>query len=55
MCKIPCDHCDYKATERGSLLKHIKSLHEGIKFPCEQCDHEDKMEARFIGTPQIKT
>ena len=21
------------------LLKHIKSIHEGVKFPCAQCDY----------------
>ena len=31
--KFPCDQCDYKATQKSSLLTHIKSKHEGVKFP----------------------
>ena len=38
--KFPCDQCDYKATQKGDLLKHIKSLHEGVKIPCGQCDYK---------------
>ena len=29
--KYPCDQCDYKATKKGTLLKHIRSMHEGVK------------------------
>ena len=31
--KFPCSQCEYKATEKGKLLRHIKSIHEGVKFP----------------------
>ena len=34
------DQCDYKATQKGHLLTHIKSIHEGVKFPCAQCDYK---------------
>ena len=27
-------------TER-CLLTHIKSIHEGVKFPCVQCDYKE--------------
>ena len=27
-------------TKKGSLRKHIKTIHEGVKFPCEQCDYK---------------
>ena len=42
----PCDklvassHCDYHATSKSSRGKHIKSVHEGIKYPCPQCDYQ---------------
>ena len=26
--KHPCNQCDYKATLKGSLMKHIKSMHK---------------------------
>ena len=35
-----CEQCDYKATQKGYLLKHVKAIHEGVKFPCEQCDYK---------------
>ena len=31
--QFPCPQCEYKATEKGSLQKHIKSIHEGQKLP----------------------
>ena len=30
--KIPCQQCEYKATQKGNLQTHIKSVHEGQKF-----------------------
>ena len=38
--KYPCDQCDYKATQKGDLLRHLKSIHEGVKYPCGQCDYK---------------
>ena len=26
--KYSCEYCDYKATEKGSLQKHLKSFHD---------------------------
>ena len=31
---------DYKATEKGHLLRHIESIHEGIRYPCDQCEYK---------------
>ena len=30
---------DYSATRKSHLKIHIKSVHEGEKFPCESCDY----------------
>ena len=30
---------DYQASDRGNLKQHIQSIHEGIKYPCNQCDN----------------
>ena len=38
--KIPCPHCEYKATRKGNLQTHIKSVHEGKKFPCPHFEHK---------------
>ena len=34
----PCDKCEYTATQVGSLLRHIKSKHEGLRYPCDKCE-----------------
>ena len=38
--KYSCEYCDYKATEKGSLQKHLKSFHKGVKYSCEYCDQK---------------
>ena len=34
---FPCIHCDYKATQKGNLKKHIEAVHDDIKFKCKIC------------------
>ena len=29
-----CALCGYRATRKSSLQRHIKSVHEGIKYDC---------------------
>ena len=29
-----------KAAWKSDLSKHIKSKHEGVKYPCKQCDYK---------------
>ena len=36
----PCDQCDYKSQHKGSVVRHLKSKHEGVKYPCDQCDYK---------------
>ena len=31
-------HCEYKATNKGNLNSHVKSVHLGVKWPCKICD-----------------
>ena len=38
--KFHCGQCNYKATQKGDLLRHVKSIHEGVKYPCGQCDYK---------------
>ena len=47
----PCDQCDYKATQKAHLLRHLKSKHEGIKYPYDQCDSvtAHKPKSQFSG------
>ena len=35
-----CSQCEYKATQKGTLGRHIKSVHEGQKFQCPQCEYK---------------
>ena len=32
--------CDYKATQRGDLMKHTNSIHKGVSFSCDQCNYK---------------
>ena len=40
-----------KATEKSSLLTHLRSIHEGVRHPCDQCDfratHKSKLLRHF--------
>ena len=35
--RFPCDLCDFKATQKASLLRHLASIHKSVKY---QCDHK---------------
>ena len=34
------NNTQHKATLRTSLIRHIQSKHEGIKYPCSECDYK---------------
>ena len=36
----PCNQCKYKATDKPSLRKHIRPIHEGQRYPCDRCDYK---------------
>jgi hypothetical protein len=38
--KHSCDQCDYITTRKGSLIIHIKSKYEGVRYGCDQCNHK---------------
>ena len=38
-----CDQCDYKATLKKILQRHLKSIHnEAVFFSCDQCKFKAK-------------
>ena len=39
--KYKCSDCDYKASYKSGLQKHIESIHLGIKYPCTLCEYQD--------------
>ena len=37
--KYPCDQCEYAATQKTSLKRHIESVHCKITYPCDYCEY----------------
>ena len=35
-----CVHCDYKTKHLSHFKQHIKSIHEGERYPCTKCDYK---------------
>ena len=35
-----CSQCDYQTKDKSYLQQHIKTIHEGFKYPCDQCDYK---------------
>ena len=38
--KLKCQLCDFLAWTKGDLNKHKKGVHEGLTYPCQQCDYK---------------
>ena len=36
--KYNCDLCDYRATTKVNIKRHLQSIHEGVKYSCKQCE-----------------
>ena len=34
-----CTNCHYKTSSKGNLTKHIKALHEGVRYKCDHCSY----------------
>ena len=35
-----CPECGKEFTKKTSMVTHYRSIHEGIKYPCNQCDYQ---------------
>ena len=35
-----CPECGAEYKQRGHMLLHYRSKHEGVRYPCNQCDYE---------------
>ena len=33
-------YCEHKAKVKGSLRTHVKIVHKGVKYPCDQYDYQ---------------
>ena len=52
--KFSCDQCDYKATQKSSLVTHIKLKHKGVVFPCDQCDYKAFRKGDLLNHKKLK-
>jgi hypothetical protein len=39
---FPCDECDYRAAQKGSLRNHKRAMHNGERYPCGEPDAAGK-------------
>ena len=37
--RYPGFHCEFAASRADRLKSHIKNKHEGVRYPCDQCDN----------------
>ena len=51
--KCSCHKCEYKATTKSDLNRHIKLIHEGVQHPCDQCDYK-ATQTRLLCDHQLK-
>ena len=35
--RFPCNLCNYRAPDKGSLLRHTRGVHQGIRYYCDFC------------------
>ena len=43
-----CNVCDQQFTTQGSLIRHIQSKHEGVKYACNQCDYQATQQSSIV-------
>ena len=43
--KFECDKCESQFKYRSSLVRHIQSIHEGVKYACNHCDQQFSQDA----------
>ena len=36
---LPCDKCEFTTKKSSTLKQHKEARHEGIRYPCPQCDY----------------
>ena len=36
---FPCDLCDHIYASKKTLKRHKEAKHEGIRYPCDQCEY----------------
>jgi len=49
-----CDQCDFTASTRRTVKRHIQAEHEGLMFYCDQCDHKANRKDRLKAHVEAK-
>ena len=39
---LSCPECGKTSSDKSNLAKHIKSQHQGIVYPCNECEYKAK-------------
>ena len=37
---LQCPQCNTVFTDRRNMMRHVRSKHEGVRYPCNQCDYK---------------
>ena len=48
-----CPKCGTVFTRKDNMLTHYRSIHEGIKYPCNQCDYQATQKDSLKGHIQL--
>ena len=51
---IECPDCGKVFTQRGHMVTHYRSKHEGIKYPCNLCDYQASYQSHLTTHIQSK-
>ena len=46
---------DHKATTRGNLTIHKQSIHEGVRYECDQCDYKATQQGSLTTHKTVQT
>ena len=41
--KYPCRQCGQEFLKRGCLVKHLRAVHDRVKFPCVQFSQRENL------------
>ena len=54
--RYPCNRCDFQARGTSDLNKHIRAIHEGLKYKCdyEGCDYKNATKSGVTYHAQFK-
>ena len=50
--KYICKECGKQMTRQGTLNAHKRAVHEGIKYPCSQCQHQSSSKGHLHDTEE---